>query len=706
MRGLLIFQVDLSADFPLLIKKGMTKMFNESNFNNAPPPQQQNQQPPQQPPQQQYYQPPYPPQQPYAHFTPKRFIQRPKFTRLDFFSYPILFVLFYSFLHGLFNSSGAETTFSFWGIFGIATADIVSKTKRFPAKAIFPGAICLLSSLHFILYTDSSYIQAGVILLLMLFSGIYCICLTGTNVHSFSSIYVLLDILRCELFLPIKNIFIPGASLHQSRKFQRANAKAPVPKKNKRIVLPIILGILTGLIILSIVLPLLLSSDLVFEKLLGNASEVIKTVSKAVREYLKDIIFIQPLLLFAALIFTPFVFSVIFGFGSGVTLTENRDTSTKYRKLQKLPVAYIAAALGVVSVIYIVYIITQSTYLFSAFSGHLPFGLTISVTEYARQGFFEMLKIAFANLALIFLSVGLGKRANGKISSIIKGFGIFLSIFNILICAISLSKILLYINTYGLTEKRFFVLVGDIVLIVSFIAILLRFFIEKMPYMRIILFALSVSITVVALLGVNSTIARHNANLIIANKNTEIHADELFEESGWAAIPQLERVVSSKCEKAGEAALALDNIYRNDGPDKSEGFSFELSRAKKWALSKSKSSDGLSFNFDVEDFLVGSTAKLQIISKDNVLIEKSFVFEKGKNELALAKNEFPELFDAAPVKVKLSVTFPSKNKYSEPKTETVCLEPDDSFDCYFGRTYSYELYESFNDNGEIYGCFN
>ena len=614
--------------------------------------------------------------------------QKPVFTLLDFISFPLLFVLFYLFLESILLP-GVKTTVSYWGIFLLATADIVAKTKRFPLRAVFPCVICLASSFSFTLHEDTDLMTAGVILLLMLFSGIYCICLTGSNVHSFSSIYVLLDILRCELFIPVRNVFLPASSMHRSLR-NRRSAEKTGPKKKRRI-LPVLLGLATGLLLLLVLIPLLIDSDIVFERLFGSAAENIGKAIESVYLFFYDYVDIEPLIVFAALVFTPYVFSVIFCFGSGTAALQNRDTSAKYKKLRRLSPVYFAAALGVVSMIYVVYMIAQSTYLFSAFSGHLPFGLKISVTEYARQGFFEMLKIAFVNSVLIFFSVGLCRRTEGRLSPVVRGFGVFLSVFSILICSISVSKILLYIKTYGLTEKRFFVFAGDIVLILSFLVILLRFFVRRLPYMKLILCVVSLAVTSAALMGVSSTIARYNANIIITKENAAFQVPELFEESGSASIPQLERISASGCGKARTADAELENIYMNHPEiyEKQGSFSVDLYRAKKWALKKSLESDSFSISLDFEEGTDKTDGRIRFLRNSKVILEKSFAFDGESKELVIERSDLPDGIDSLPVDV--VIEYEIRDGANGSGYMTVDFE-DTPLYCYFGRVYGISLF--------------
>lgn len=466
----------------------------------------------------------------------------------------LTYVLFQSLQNGM--NPCAQTALAYLGIFILATAIICVKQKRFPVKAIPSGLACLALCLSFVLHEDQD-LHLVLFLMLIPLSGIYCIQLTDANVHPFGSFYVLLDLLHCELLLPLRHLLSPFTDAVERIRQRRENRQTP---RKSRKWLPVVFGFVIAIPILLIVIPLLIDADAAFESVMGGLYHHIRDALSAFGEWLERVLPFDGFILVLSLVFAPYIYAVIHTFATGKAKNENRDTTPRYRSLQKLPVSLVATVLGAVSAVYLIYLLTQSAYLFSAFSGHLPFGVSISVTEYARRGFFELCKLAGVNFVLLALSVGLTGRKNGRIAPLIKGFDIFLCLFTMLLCAISAAKILLYINTYGLTEKRLFVFTADIVLFIVFLAILLRLRFDRFPYMKVMLCALFTVTAALGVLGVGNTIAWYNTKGMLSGKLQEMTVNEIYNESGCASLPYIENLATGETTYREDAQALLTHI--------------------------------------------------------------------------------------------------------------------------------------------------
>lgn len=473
-----------------------------------------------------------------------------------------MFLICLFFTYGLFHSVtqwylNAQTTACYLGIFALATILIVAKQKRFPAGALVPGLLCIATALSFLLHHDMD-LHDVLFLLLIPLSGIYCLVLTGANVHSFGSFYVLLDLIHCELLLPLKHLFAPITAFIDTITAHRA---VKSDGKKRRSWLPVVIGVLVAVPVLLIVIPLLINSDAAFESVAGSAYHTIRSALGRIGQFLSEHFEFDVLDLLLSLLFAPYIYAVIFAFAGGIAKRENRDTSLKYRALQKAPLPFVSTVLGVVAAVYVIYLLTQSAYLFSAFTGHLPSGMSISVTEYARRGFFEMVKLAVVNFLLIAASVGFCKRKEHRLPNAVKGLDVFLCVFTILLCVTSIFKILMYIRSFGLTEKRLYVFAADLALIVCFAAMLLRLLKERFPYMKLMLGAVFLSAAALGLLGVNNTIAWYNSNGLLNGKLLTYSVQELAEDCGEAALPYLQKIAASDGKYAKQAKEVLKNSY-------------------------------------------------------------------------------------------------------------------------------------------------
>lgn len=437
-----------------------------------------------------------------------------KIVKIDIFdivAFILTFGLSYFFFYEastLFTVSSIGFCVSYILIFALATAYIVSKQKTFPRSAVFPGAIALLSAFSQAYNGYESFMFNPALVMMIIASGLYCIELTGSNKHSNGSYFYLLDLLKCQVIIPIIDCLVPLRSLLENRRKKDENSKK-IQKKT----IAVIIGFVCAIPVLFIVVPLLLS-DAAFDSLIGSlAHKIAAFFSKDI-----EIKFIDPFILFITLLFAPYIYMVMFVFRHGLTKRDNTDTAPKYAKLRVVSTSLICGFLGVICAVYVIYLLSQSAYFFSAFAGHLPGGMKITVTEYARQGFFEMTKIAGINLCIIAICVLFGKRKNGEISPVVKWFSLFLCLFNTILVATSISKILLYMNQMGLTEKRIYVFVFDIALIFVFLAIIARLFKKDFPYMRVIIATFCIVVTLLSWVNIGDVIVTVNTDMCLKGK--------------------------------------------------------------------------------------------------------------------------------------------------------------------------------------------
>ena len=146
----------------------------------------------------------------------------------------------------------------------------------------------------------------------------------------------------------------------------------------------------------------------------------------------------------------------------------------------------------------------------------------------------------------------------------IKGFDLFLCGFTLVIVMTSISKILLYIAEYGLTHKRLYVFVADIILVVAFAMVTVRLFKKNFPYMKVIL-AFSCSMTtLMSLVGTDSLIANYNVEMYLRGNLKTVDVDQL-EDMGLPALKPLHKL--SQNEKEGDKILnyrvkeAVANVF-------------------------------------------------------------------------------------------------------------------------------------------------
>lgn len=117
-------------------------------------------------------------------------------------------------------------------------------------------------------------------------------------------------------------------------------------------------------------------------------------------------------------------------------------------RLGRVPSGVWAALGGCFCLFYGVFFGVQATYLFGAFTRTLPEGFIVS--QYAREGFFELCQVMAVNFALLWL---LRRTARGADRPLLAVSGVLLA-ESALFAVVALSKLWLYIDCFGFTPLR------------------------------------------------------------------------------------------------------------------------------------------------------------------------------------------------------------------------------------------------------------
>ncbi len=109
------------------------------------------------------------------------------------------------------------------------------------------------------------------------------------------------------------------------------------------------------------------------------------------------------------------------------------------------------ALLALFCVLYALFFAVQGRYLFGAFTRTLPEGFIVS--EYARQGFFELCKVMAVNFALLWLVARTSKKGVRARRALLTLCLVLLA-ESLLLAVVAFSKLALYIDCFGFTPKR------------------------------------------------------------------------------------------------------------------------------------------------------------------------------------------------------------------------------------------------------------
>ena len=214
--------------------------------------------------------------------------------------------------------------------------------------------------------------------------------------------------------------------------------------------------------------------------------------------------------------------------------------------LRILPRALLCAAVTPVLILYVLFFISQWSYYVSAFTHVLPEGLTYAA--YARDGFFQLCAVCAINAVMLWVFHVMARRSpsgRGVIQRIYSGL---ISVFTLILISTALSKMILYIGTYGLTQKRVYASWAMLVLAVIFIAVLLRQIFRRFPTAPTVLIATVALFALIALPNVDGVIASYNVNHYLSGDLTEMDVYAL-EDLGVSAVPaaiKLEKELSQR----------------------------------------------------------------------------------------------------------------------------------------------------------------
>ncbi len=375
--------------------------------------------------------------------------------------------------------------------------------------------------------------------LLALANGAVFICTTNGSVRFFGVIVSLLLLFVCfdglvnggtkgnrqtvHLFYraaaTVDNIDITVKTL-----FSNANG-------DKKMIGKVLIGLLCAVPVLIIVVPLLVASDDAFRGMLKNIfSNSFTTVFRTV----------------FGVVLSIFVTSY------GFSLKKGRTAKVKTGKFAGIENVYILSFLSAIGACYLLYLFSQLAYFFSAFRGFLPDG-EITYAQYARKGFFEMCVIAVINLVMVFTALLLAKKQTGKVCHGIKALTTFIAVFTLIIIATAISKMVLYIDAYGMTVRRVTTSAFMLFLSVVFISVILRIYSTKINVVKVALLAAGCIVLMLGTVNVNRVCAKYNYESYRTGRLAAIDIEALYD-LGDEGIPYIVHLAADENKAVAQGA--------------------------------------------------------------------------------------------------------------------------------------------------------
>lgn len=308
------------------------------------------------------------------------------------------------------------------------------------------------------------------------------------------------------------------------------------------------------------------SSGLIWKILLGAAVAVVPTFAVATllsydegftKLFEKAFYFLKDFSLFSHL-FSLSVGGLIamYVFGMYFSCTEKECESTVtgeacmglFEKVRFFPAITAAVALIPLVVVYVLFFVSQWQYYVSGFSGTLPDGL--SYATYARNGFFELCAVSAINFVILF-AVSLFMKRQGKGESfLLKTANVVISLMTLVLITTAMAKMALYIQSYGLTERRVVSSWFMVLLAIIFVIMIVKQFVKRMKLIPASGIAVALMLALLTLSNYNGIIADYNVDRYIDGALESVDL-EAMEDLGVAALPAVIRYAEFYEEKYG-----------------------------------------------------------------------------------------------------------------------------------------------------------
>lgn len=220
-----------------------------------------------------------------------------------------------------------------------------------------------------------------------------------------------------------------------------AGFAAAIPDKREnggkdRRTMAVVLGLCGAVALVCVLTPVLISADALFAASTAELQRLVRRI------HFSDVF----LRLFWALVFTPFVFSLLYAMDRPRAQCPPREETNS-----PLDALGFVLALAAVDGLYLAFLAVQSAGLFGG-PAYLE-SLGVSYAEWARSGFFQMVGVTVINLSLTLAALGLSRR-EGRAWTALRVLCAVLAGESLVLLASAAWRMTLYVSAYGLSFKR------------------------------------------------------------------------------------------------------------------------------------------------------------------------------------------------------------------------------------------------------------
>jgi hypothetical protein len=337
--------------------------------------------------------------------------------------------------------------------------------------------------------------------------------ITRQHVYKWSQFSFVYEAIKNVFQLPLEHIFYPF-------RIRLWDAQKQTSKKSYQTTKSLVIGILLSIPLLFFVVWLLSTADLVFNDQLQAFLKHFQDVHFA------DIVW-QLILVF---VITILVFSLLWSLWN--KKQSERMNSKPQPVFPGVDSTLLLPILISLCLVYFLFSFIQFTYLFGSFSYSLPEGITYS--QYAREGFAQLIFISLINYILLLLSTSRKRDGNHSFYYIIQGLSTLLVLFTLIMLISSYLRITIYESAYGYTYLRIFTQVFIVYLFIHFIMMLWKVWIPTISLMKTFFVVSLMAILFVNYMGIDAIIAQKNFQRYI--KTGEFDAS-YFTTLSYDAIP-------------------------------------------------------------------------------------------------------------------------------------------------------------------------
>lgn len=308
-------------------------------------------------------------------------------------------------------------------------------------------------------------------------------------------------------------------------------------------------GIIMSLPVLAILGWFLYSADLVVQ---------------AYANKLFDLLYIKINLEIILRIIIIFIFSYIFiGIFSKIADKNNPETpEIKNSRIKSTGFIESMTVLILVELLFLAFISIQFFYLFGGKSYVWGINEYITYSEYAKNGFYELIKVAIISFLLIYAIDGSSKIETLKEKKTFKFLSAALFIEITIILLSALKRLLLYVDGYGLTLFRFLAFALLFWIFCVFLFFLYKIFLEKKISVFVsMVFFLTIAVWIgVNIINPHELIAKVNIERFLEGKKIDpVYFSDLSED----AVPEIVKIFDLKVpdEIKEMTAMNLDWKY-------------------------------------------------------------------------------------------------------------------------------------------------